>query len=151
MTGQISEAASPLNSTVDSRGGRDGSMQTAMNAVELAALASVLGRKWTPAVLLALQPAPIRHGALTRKLSGIARKVLHESLDGLMADGLVEKVITIDECGRPATTYGLTTLGRSLFPVLRTMQEWCTENLQTMSRERSTGQVTIRLETQTRP
>ncbi len=117
-----------------------------LNALTLTRLATVLGRKWTPTLIVTLAQGPYRHGALGRKLSGISRKVLHESLDGLMVDGLVEKVISLDECARPATTYGLTALGESLIPVLQAMQSWCNAHLDEMSLERQSGEITIRLD-----
>lgn len=118
-----------------------------MNAVELTKLATVLGRKWTVTIIVTLAPAPMRHGALTRKLRGISRKVLHESLDALMADGLVEKVISTDECGRPATRYGLTPLGYSLLIVLEAMQDWCTLHLEQLLTERLAGEIQVRVDT----
>lgn len=117
-----------------------------MNAVELTKLAAVLGRKWTPTLLVTLVDGPMRHGPLTRKLRGISRKVLHESLDSLMIDGLIEKAIFIDDCGKPATTYGLTTLGESLVPLLELMQEWCSDHLAELLLERCADEVVILLD-----
>ncbi|MEZ5228570.1 MAG: helix-turn-helix domain-containing protein [Acidimicrobiales bacterium] len=91
---------------------------------QLGPLGSILGRKWTLTIIASLHDGPVRHGQLCRRLRPIARKVLHQSLDGLIADGLVEKVVDIDECGNAAVSYGLTPLGTSLHTVLDAMQAW---------------------------
>ncbi len=91
---------------------------------QLGPLGSILGRKWTLTIIATLHDGPVRHGQLCRRLKPIARKVLHQSLDGLVADGLVEKIVDIDDCGNAAVFYGLTSLGASLHTVLDAMQAW---------------------------
>jgi DNA-binding HxlR family transcriptional regulator len=83
---------------------------------------------------------------LCRRLAGVSRKVVHESLKELMADGLVEKVIGADDVGSPSVTYGLTTLGASLAPVLDAMQAWCTLHLGQLLAARDSGEPPIRVE-----
>lgn len=146
MSSRIGEAGSPASSGAQEpdAGGRT---RAVLNAVELTKLATVLGRRWTATIIVTLAPAPMRHGALARKLRGISRKVLHESLNALMADGLVEKVISTDDCGKPATTYGLTPLGCSLLTVLEAMQIWCTLHLDELLTERLAGEIQIRVDT----
>ncbi len=60
---------------------------------------SILGRKWTLTIIASLHDGPVRHGQLCRRLKPVARKVLHQSLDGPVDDGLVEKIIDLDACG----------------------------------------------------
>ncbi|MEZ5379626.1 MAG: helix-turn-helix domain-containing protein [Acidimicrobiales bacterium] len=99
-------------------------VRTSWDPKRLGPLGSILGRKWTLTIIATLHDGPIRHGQLCRRLRPIARKVLHQSLDGLVDDGLVEKVVGIDDCGNIAVSYGLTPLGRSLHTVLDAMQAW---------------------------
>ena len=114
-------------------------------ATDLAKLSAVLGRKWTASIVTTLRHAPIRHGDLCRRLSGISRKVLHESLDALICDGLVEKIIGVDDVGGPSVAYGLTPLGSSLSPVFDAMQLWCDSHLPDVVQARSGGGAPIRV------
>ena len=98
----------------------------------VASLSHILGRKWTTAIMITLAAGPVRHNILSRKLSGISRKVLHQSLRALMADGLVEKILGLDELGIGAVHYGLTPLGHSLDPVFTEMDAWCEHHLDEM-------------------
>ncbi len=112
----------------------------------VATLSHILGRKWTTTILLALAPTPVRHGPLCRKLSGISRKVLHESLNTLIEDGIVEKVIGVDDLDGVSVSYGLTPLGCSLAPVLIQMDEWCSRHLVELAGGQSNREPQIRVE-----
>jgi len=130
MSGRVSEADSPRVGCAGAAAGRSGEPNgTALNADELLKLSTVIGRKWTPAVMTTLAETPMRHGQLCRKLSGIHRKVLQETLIGLMRDGLVTKSCGFDETGNLKVVYGLTDLGTSLFSVFDAMQDWCAHHL----------------------
>lgn len=52
---------------------------------------ALLGGRWTTLVVEALADGPVRHGALERRLAGITRKVLAETLRRLRRDGLGER------------------------------------------------------------
>jgi len=133
MGGRVSEADSPRVRFAGAAAGQDGEANgSVLNADELLKLSGVIGRKWTPAVMTTLAAAPMRHGDLCRKLSGIHRKVLQQSLTGLMHDGLITKSSGFDETGHPKTTYRLTDLGASLFAVFDAMQDWCSQHLAEM-------------------
>lgn len=112
----------------------------------VATLSHILGRKWTTTILIALAPTPVRHGPLCRRLSGISRKVLHESLNNLIEDGIVEKVIGVDDLDGVSVSYGLTPLGLSLVPVLMQMDQWCSRYLDELIDGESTGAAQIRVE-----
>jgi len=130
MTGRVSEADSPRVRFAGAVAGHSGEANgSVLNADELLKLSAVIGRKWTPAVMTTLAEHPMRHGDLCRKLSGIHRKVLQQSLTGLMHDGLITKSSGFDETGHPKTTYRLTELGASLFAVFDAMQDWCSQHL----------------------
>ncbi len=115
------------------------------NARELSTLSAILGRKWTASVVSTLRVQPLRHGQLCRKLSGISRKVLHQSLDGLIQDGVVQKIVGVDELGGSFVAYGLTPLGTSLSSVYDAMQTWCTHHLLEVEQSRHDGGATIRI------
>ena len=82
-------------------------------------LVRILGRKWTLAIFHTLWQSPRRYGELSRAIPGIAPKVLTESLNGLLADGMVERVICHDPVeSKPYVAYGLTLRSRSLADLL---------------------------------
>jgi len=100
-----------------------------LNADELLKVCAVIGRKWTPAVITTLAERPVRRGELFRRLSGIHCKVLQQSLNGLIRDGMVVKSCGLDEINRVQSVYGLTELGESLLSVFELMQIWCSDHL----------------------
>ncbi|MEZ5379698.1 MAG: helix-turn-helix domain-containing protein [Acidimicrobiales bacterium] len=130
MTGSGSDAATSRRSLAGQAGGAD---EVGLNSVThvkgVATLSHILGQKWTTTIMIALAVEPVRHGPLCRKLSGISRKVLHDSLNALIEDGVVEKTIGVDDLDSVSVSYGLTALGHSLTPVLAEMDRWCSCNL----------------------
>lgn len=118
----------------------------AWDAPELSTLTSILGRKWTVLLVTTLYDGPLRHNVLARRLSGTTRKVLHDSLNGLIADGIVERILGIDELGGSSTSYGLTELGRSLAPVFDAAQIWCAVHLDELHDCRAGGGAEARVD-----
>lgn len=146
MAGRVRVPSAPDSHTADAPSGAISAGAASLwSPAALAKLTTILGRKWTIAVVLALYPGPIRHGDLCRRLSGIARKVLHDSLNGLIEDGLVEKTVGVDDVGVASVSYGLTPLGTSLAPVLDEMQIWCALHLDEVVKCRADGGAPIRV------
>ncbi|MEZ5229334.1 MAG: helix-turn-helix domain-containing protein [Acidimicrobiales bacterium] len=147
MTGRSGDAATSRRSSADHAGGAEEvGHDTVLHVKGVATVSHILGRKWTTTILIALTAAPVRHGPLCRKLSGISRKVLHESLNALIEDGLVEKVIGVDDLDGVSVSYGLTPLGRSLAPVIAELDVWCAHHLDELTHAGSGEGARLRVE-----
>lgn len=147
MIGRNSDAVASRRSSTDLvNGAAEGGINSFSHVKGLATLSHILGRKWTTTIVVALASEPIRHGALCRKLSGISRKVLHDSLTLLIDDGFIEKVIGLDDLDGVSVSYGLTPLGHSLAPVLTEMDAWCGCHLEDLMDVQSRGNAPIRVE-----
>jgi DNA-binding HxlR family transcriptional regulator len=93
--------------------------------VDLSRLGDVLGllaNKWSVRVLEALCTGPRRFGEITRRLDGVARKVLAETLRAMERDGLVSRSTT--GVRGTAVEYSITPLGATLRELLLALQEW---------------------------
>ena len=85
-------------------------------------LFDLLGDKWTLSLLYILSLSVQRHGELQRKLHGISRKMLTQTLRSMESDGLVERIV--DPVVPPKTEYKLTPLGTKLFEPLQGLGVW---------------------------
>jgi DNA-binding HxlR family transcriptional regulator len=83
---------------------------------------ALLGGRWTTLVVEALADGPVRHGALERRLAGVARKVLTETLRRLRRDGLVERRSVL--AAPVSVDYRLTPLGRRFLALQREVLVW---------------------------
>ena len=84
----------------------------------------VLGGRWVPAVLAALADGPTRRADL-REAVGSSDKVLTETLQRLVDDGLVTRAYTP---GVPAhAEYALTERARAAWPALAAMHRWAAD------------------------
>lgn len=83
---------------------------------------ALLGGRWTTLVVEALADGPVRHGALERRLAGITRKVLAETLRRLRRDGLVERRSVL--AAPVSVDYRLTALGRRFLALQREVLVW---------------------------
>lgn len=85
----------------------------------------LLANRWTALLVSALVDRPMRFGQLARKLQGISKKVLSQTLRSLERDGLVTRTV------RPAPLevyYELTSLGRSVAEPLQAVRQWSEVN-----------------------
>lgn len=84
---------------------------------------SVIGGKWKPAILYALQmTGTLRFGELRRSVHGITQKMLTSQLRELENDGLVHRRVFAEV--PPRVEYSLTDYGRTAQPVLQAMADW---------------------------
>jgi DNA-binding HxlR family transcriptional regulator len=81
-----------------------------------------LSDKWVTLVLTALADAPRRYSELSRTIAGVSQKMLTQTLRTLERDGLVTRTITPSVPVR--VDYELTSLGRTLLPVVRAIKDW---------------------------
>ena len=84
---------------------------------------AVLGRKWVPLILRALNEGPLHYNALQSLFPGVAHKVLTQQLRHLERHAVVVRSEQ-QSSGRRRVCYALSDLGRSLRPVLWTMADW---------------------------
>ncbi|WP_280434730.1 winged helix-turn-helix transcriptional regulator [Nocardia carnea] len=67
-------------------------------------------------------PDTVRFAALRKRIPGVSQKMLSQTLQGLVADGLVTRCV--ENNVPPQVHYGLTDLGRSLEKRLAAPRDW---------------------------
>jgi len=91
--------------------------------------------KWTMLVILALGGRPMRYAELQRRVAGVTKKMLTETLRGLERDGLVWRHVypTVPI----QTEYELTPLGRSLGEAVGVIRSWAYQNVEVVAQART--------------
>ena len=85
---------------------------------------SLIGNKWKVLILRDLMPGKRRFGQLKSSIGSITQKVLTSNLRSMEEDGLLTRTVYAEV--PPRVEYELTDCGRSLEPVLKSMEEWGT-------------------------
>lgn len=94
-----------------------------------------IGEKWTLLVLAALAEGPRRSGELHRRLEGVSRKVLTQTLRQLERDGLIQRCLL---SSRPLhVEYRLSPLGTNLLPLVRDLKAWAERNFAAIALNRA--------------
>lgn len=83
--------------------------------------------KWTMLVILALSEEARRYAELQRRVKGVTKKVLTQTLRTLEREGLVER--RVFDTVPVQTEYSLTELGRSLAGAVSTIRAWAYDNM----------------------
>jgi len=91
------------------------------------ALLELLANKWTALAIGALEPGPMRFGALKQLLAGVSPKVLTQTLRRLEDSGMVSRTVYASVPAR--VEYELTDLGRSVSEPLRGLRMWVEHHL----------------------
>lgn len=86
----------------------------------------VMGGKWKPLILYLLQKETLRFSELQKKIDGITQKMLAQQLRELEADGVVNRKVYPQV--PPKVEYSLTKHGKTLIPMLLTMEKWGREH-----------------------
>lgn len=84
----------------------------------------VLDGKWTLLILRELFEGTRRFGQLLDALDGVSSKTLTDRLRSMQAQGIVQREVFAEV--PPRVEYRLTTLGRTLEPVIESLHEWGT-------------------------
>jgi len=79
-----------------------------------------IANKWTAMIVILLTEEPLRFGELHRRVEGITKKVLVDTLRALERDGMVERV----QLDGDHPHYQLTTLGQTLRDPLQALRIW---------------------------
>ncbi|MEU4252460.1 helix-turn-helix domain-containing protein [Amycolatopsis sp. NPDC026612] len=110
------------------------------------AVLNVVGARWVPTVLNALDAGPMRFTELKKVVEGVTAKALTETLRALEYDGIVDRVET-PSVTPPRVEYSLTPLGRSLFEVLTPVREWAEQHVGDIAEARRRYQLNAQAET----
>lgn len=86
------------------------------------AAVDVVGGKWKPLILWALNDGTRRFGELKREVAGVSEKVLIQQLRELEADGIVHREVYGEV--PPRVEYSLTELGKALNTALEPLGAW---------------------------
>lgn len=84
-----------------------------------------IGGKWTSMAVKVLgdeSPDEIRFAALQRRMPGVSKKMLAQTLRSLELDSLVER--RVEATSPPRVHYRLSDLGMSLTAPIATLREW---------------------------
>ena len=88
---------------------------------------SMLGDKWSVAILGNLANGRVRFSQLEGRIEGISQRMLTLTLRSLERDGLVERIVTPTVPAR--VEYELSERGKGLREPLFLLHAWATENL----------------------
>lgn len=91
-------------------------------ACPVATTVALIGSKWKLLVLRNLRQRPWRFNELQRSLEGVSQKVLTETLRSMERDGIVRRTAYPEI--PPRVEYSLTSLGRTMTPILDAMEQW---------------------------
>ncbi|WP_299682331.1 helix-turn-helix domain-containing protein [uncultured Roseobacter sp.] len=95
-------------------------------------LLDLIANRWTPIVLFCLASGTHHYGQMQRRIPGISKKMLSQTLRRLETDGLVHREVY--RVVPPKTEYELTELGWRLHEPVRFLCRWATENAEVFDR-----------------
>ena len=81
---------------------------------------------WSVVVVVALGRGPARYTELHKRIGGISKKMLTQTLRKLETNGLVERRVL--RTAPPGAEYRLTSLGRTLLEPVRALSRWAEEH-----------------------
>ena len=91
----------------------------------LADALEVMGEWWTPLIIMAISSGAFRFESIQNSL-GIARNILTDRLNTLVAGGVLEKRLYTEKPQR--YEYHLTAKGKELIPILHDLEKWGTRH-----------------------
>ncbi|MGY5354332.1 winged helix-turn-helix transcriptional regulator [Wenyingzhuangia sp. IMCC45467] len=83
---------------------------------------NLIGTKWKPLILFHLLEGDIRSGVLQKQIDGISNKMFTQTVRELEKDGLISRKVY--PVVPPKVEYGLTSRGKSLENILRSLDAW---------------------------
>ncbi len=96
------------------------------NKCPLSYTMGLIGTKWKPLVLFHLLDGPLRSGVLQKKVPEISNKMFTQTVRELEKDGLISrKVFPVVP---PKVEYQLSARGKSLGPILKSLDQWGAED-----------------------
>jgi DNA-binding HxlR family transcriptional regulator len=91
---------------------------------------------WTPLVIYALEEGTQRFGQLLKRIDGISKKMLTQTLRAMERNGLVQRVVY--PVVPPIVEYSLTPLGQTLKEPVNALKVWAYGHLQEVAHARTT-------------
>ncbi|MEK8131537.1 helix-turn-helix domain-containing protein [Paenibacillus filicis] len=82
----------------------------------------IISNKWTALIIYALEDGRIRYGEIGKRIEGISKKMLTQTLRQLERDGLIRRDVTPSI--PPIVAYSLSPLGESLIPLMLELKQW---------------------------
>lgn len=93
-----------------------------MPVCPVATTVQLIGSKWKLLIIRNLMARPWRFNELRKDLEGISQKVLTDSLRSMEKDGLITRTVFPEV--PPHVEYALSDLGRSMKPIIQSMETW---------------------------
>lgn len=94
----------------------------------------LIADEWTPLVIYALEEGTMRFGQLLKRIDGISKKMLTQTLRAMERNGLVQRVVY--PVVPPVVEYSLTPLGQTLIEAMHALRDWAYEHLQEVAQAR---------------
>ena len=88
----------------------------------------LIADQWTPLVIYALEEGTMRFGQMLKRVDGISKKMLTQTLRALERNGLVLRVVY--PVVPPVVEYSLTPLGQTLVESVEALRLWAYDHLQ---------------------
>ena len=95
----------------------------------------LIADQWTPLVIHALEQGTMRFGQLLKRIDGISKKMLTQTLRAMERNGLVLRVIY--PVVPPVVEYSLTPLGQTLIEPMKVLRLWAYGHLQEVAQART--------------
>ena len=96
----------------------------------------LIADEWTPLVIYALEVGTMRFGQLLKRINGISKKMLTQTLRSMERNGLVQRVVY--PVVPPAVEYSLTPLGQTLIEPVEALRIWAYAHLQEVAQAQTT-------------
>lgn len=96
----------------------------------------LIADQWTPLVIYALEEGTMRFGQLLKRIDGISKKMLTQTLRAMERNGLVLRVVY--PVVPPVVEYSLTPLGQTLIEPMKVLRVWAYSHLQEVAHARTT-------------
>ncbi|HBE71144.1 MAG TPA: hypothetical protein DDW52_23610 [Planctomycetaceae bacterium] len=95
------------------------------------------GGKWKSLIVAGLIDGAARPSQLLKRLPGLNKRLLTESLRELVCDGIVEREVFAEI--PPRTEYSLTGYGRTAIPIIQSMSDWGEEHVRQINEVPGSG------------
>ncbi len=95
---------------------------------------NLIADEWTPLVIYALSDGTMRFGQLLKRIDGISKKMLTQTLRAMERNGLVQRVVY--PVVPPVVEYSLTPLGQTLIEPMKALANWAYGHLQEVAQAR---------------
>src|SRR5450432_368491 len=95
----------------------------------------LIADQWTPLVIYALEEDTMRFGQLLKRIDGISKKMLTQTLRSLERNGLIQRVVY--PVVPPVVEYSLTPLGQTLRGPMEALRIWAYGHLQEVAQART--------------